>query len=39
MEYRPSQSLSERVEYDVRVGLKEKLGVKMGGDNTMIVVW
>ena len=33
MEYHLSQSLSEGVEYDVRVGLREKLGVKMGGDN------
>ena len=33
MEYRPSRSLSEGAEYDVRVGLREKLGVKIGGDN------
>ena len=33
MEYCPSQSLSEGAEYDVQVGLREKLGVNMGGDN------
>ena len=33
MEYHLSRSLSEGAEYDVQVGLREKLGVKISGDN------